>query len=63
MPTSEPAQLVAQPAQPAQPATATPRARLEDAEEHRHAERKLDANRGAARVDSQACEDPHVALR
>jgi len=37
--------------------------RLEDAEDHRYAERKLEAIRGVARVDSRACEDPHVAVR
>lgn len=34
--------------------------RLEDAEDHRYAERKLEANRGAARVDSART---HVAVR
>jgi len=38
-------------------------AAVEDAEERWYAESKLDANRGVARVDSQACEDPHVAVR
>jgi LSD1 subclass zinc finger protein len=37
---------------------------LEDAEGHRYAARKARSKqRGVARVDSQACEGPHVAVR